>query len=208
MAWDYTEKLKDHFFNPRNVLKESEESYNADGIGEVGNIKCGDMMRFYIKIEEKDGKDIIKDCKWKTYGCASAIGSTSVLSEMVTGMPIEEAVKVTPKDIVAVLGGIPEQKFHCSVLGDKALRAAIENYYETHGKADKIFWKRREIICSCLDVDRAEIESLFYNDNVKTFEELQDKTKLGTSCGACIEKAKALLKELNESTSCSIVEEK
>ena len=86
MAWDYTEKLKDHFFNPRNVLKESEESYNADGVGEVGNIKCGDMMRFYIKIEEKDGKDIIKDCKWKTYGCASAIGSTSVLSEMVTGM--------------------------------------------------------------------------------------------------------------------------
>ncbi|MCQ2736228.1 MAG: iron-sulfur cluster assembly scaffold protein [bacterium] len=204
MAWDYTDKLKEHFFNPLNILEVSEEEYNADGVGEVGNIKCGDMMRFYIKVGKDGDKDIISDCKWKTYGCASAIASTSVLSDMVIGMPIEEAVKLVPNDIVKVLGGIPEQKFHCSVLGDKALRAAVENYYEKTGQTDKIFWKRREIICHCLDVDRAEIESLFHNENVRTFEELQERTKIGTSCGACIEKAKALLKSLEEEDSCSL----
>lgn len=204
MAWDYTDKLKEHFFNPRNILDVKEEDYGADGVGEVGNIKCGDMMRFYIKVENRDGKDVIKDCRWKTYGCASAIASTSVLSEMVIGMPIEDAVKITPNDIVKILGGIPEQKFHCSVLGDKGLRAACEDYYERNGMQDKIFWNKREIVCRCLDVDRAEIESLFRNENVRTFEQLQERTKIGTSCGSCIERAKEILKKLAEEDSCAV----
>ncbi len=201
MAWDYTDKLKEHFFNPKNILEIPEEEYQADGTGEVGNIKCGDMMKFYVKIDKKDGKDIIQECKWKTYGCASAIASTSVLSEMATGKTIEEAVKITPKDIAEVLGGIPEQKFHCSVLGDKALKAAVEDYYEKTGNKDKIFWKKREIICKCLDVDRAEIESLYHNDGVDTIEKLQQKTKIGTSCGQCLKKAENLLEELKSSSS-------
>lgn len=196
MAWDYTDTLKEHFFNPRNVLTVPEEEYKADGIGEVGNIKCGDMMKIYIKVD--DATETITDLKWKTYGCASAIGSTSMLSEMVIGKSIDYAVHVTPKDIAEALGGIPDQKFHCSVLGDKALRAAIEDYYTKNGKSDKIFWKKREIICHCLDVDREEIEKLYYNEGVDTFEKLQEKTKLGTSCGHCIDRAKELLYSLQE----------
>ncbi len=200
MAWDYTETLRDHFFNPRNILDIPEEEFNADGVGEVGNVKCGDMMKMYIKVGENE---VITDCRWKTYGCASAIGSTSMLSEMVTGKKIEEVVKITPKDIADALGGIPDQKFHCSVLGDKALRAAIEDYYNRKGTPEKIFWKKRKIICKCLDVDREEIENLYNKEGVSTFEELQAKTKIGTSCGQCIEKAKEILEELN-SQKCSI----
>ncbi len=201
MAWDYTETLKDHFFNPRNILEIPESEYNADGVGEVGNIKCGDMMKMYIKVDENE---VIKECKWKTYGCASAIGSTSMLSEMVVGKTLTEAVKITPQDIAKALGGIPEQKFHCSVLGDKALRAAIENYYIKKGTPEKISWKKREIICQCLDVDKEEIENLFNKEGVDTFEKLQQATKLGTSCGQCIDKAKEILQKLNNNTTCGV----
>ena len=192
MAWDYTEILKDHFFNPRNILETSEEEFKPDGVGEVGNIKCGDMMKIFIKVDENEN---ITDCKWKTYGCASAIGSTSMLSTMVIGKKLDDAIKITPKDIADALGGIPDQKFHCSVLGDKALRFAIENYFEKKGAPERITWKVRQIICSCLDVDRDEIETLYKEGNV-SFEQIQEKTKLGTSCGTCIEKAKNLLNEL------------
>src|SRR4030043_239673 len=133
--WIYSEKAKDHFINPRNVLKD-DESYQHDGKGIVGNIKCGDQMMFVIKVDKKRG--IILDCKWKTYGCASAIASTSVLSEMVKGMSLDEAYHLSPKDIAKKLGGLPEHKIHCSVLGDKALRAAINDYYSRNGMQDKV----------------------------------------------------------------------
>jgi NifU-like protein len=127
-GWLYTDSVKDHFFNPRNLFKTTEEvkkyEKEADGIGEVGSPACGDVMKMFIKV--KDGK--IKECKWQTFGCASAIASTSMLSVMVIGKTIEEAKKITPKDIVNKLGGLPPRKIHCSVLGDKALRAAIDNY--------------------------------------------------------------------------------
>lgn len=196
MAWDYTDTLKDHFFNPRNILEVPEDEYAADGVGEVGNVKCGDMMRMYIKVGDND---VITDCKWKTYGCASAIGSTSILSTMVVGKTIPEAVAIKPKDIAEALGGLPDAKFHCSVLGDKALKAAAEDYYRKKGTPEKIFWKTREIICSCLDVDRAEIEELV-KEGVRDFETLQEKTKIGTSCGQCIDKTKKLLEELLSNT--------
>jgi len=127
-SWLYTDKVKEHFFNPQNIFKSDAEEKvfekEADGIGEVGSPACGDVMRMYIKV--KDGK--ITECRWKTFGCASAIASTSMLSEMVIGMDLEKAKKITPKDILNQLGGLPPQKIHCSVLGDQALRKAIEDY--------------------------------------------------------------------------------
>ncbi len=103
--WVYTEKAKDHFINPRNILRD-EDSYQEDGKGVVGNIKCGDEMMVAIKVDQQKG--IITDCKWKTYGCASAIASTSILSEMVKGMPLDQAYHLSPKDIAQELGGLPE----------------------------------------------------------------------------------------------------
>ena len=125
----YTDELMDHFSSPRNILKTTEEEYQADGIGEVGNPQCGDMMKVWIKVDKE--KDRIVDLKWKTFGCASAIGSTSVMSEMVVendGMKVDDALKLTPQNIMDRVGGLPSIKIHCSVLGDKALRAAINDY--------------------------------------------------------------------------------
>lgn len=126
-SWVYSEKVRDHFFKPRNFIVDP--NYKADGMGEVGSPACGDLMRMWIKIDEKTKK--IKECKWMTFGCASAIASTSMLSVMVTekgGMTIERALKIKPQDIIARLSGLPDRKIHCSVLGDQALRAAIKDY--------------------------------------------------------------------------------
>jgi NifU-like protein involved in Fe-S cluster formation len=120
--------VKEHFFSPKNVLKTQKEvkefERKADAVGQVGSPVCGDVMKVWIIV--KDGK--IAACKWQTFGCASAIASTSVMSEMVKGMKLEDAMKIKPQDIVKKLGGLPEQKIHCSVLGDQALRVAIKNY--------------------------------------------------------------------------------
>lgn len=194
MAWDYTDKLKEHFYHPRNVLEGDEADFQADGVGTVGNIKCGDMMKMYIKVD-KDER--ITDCKWKTYGCASAIGSTSVLSEMVIGKTLEEALKIGPKEIAEELGGLPQAKIHCSVLGHKALRAAIEDYFRHTGQENRITWAGREIVCQCLNVSREEIEEAVAS-GVTDFSVLQDKTKVGTGCGSCVERVKALLEEYRQ----------
>jgi nitrogen fixation protein NifU and related proteins len=129
--WVYTDKVKEHFTNPKNVL-DNNSDFQYDGRGLVGNMKCGDQMLMVIKVDKATGT--ITDCKWKTYGCASAIASTSILSEKVKGMNIKDAYKISPKDIVSELGGLPEHKLHCSVLGDQALRAAIDDYYKKSGK--------------------------------------------------------------------------
>jgi len=140
--WLYSDTVKDHFFNPRNLLKHGEEEkFQADGVGRVGSPACGDEMVVWIKVDAKGEK--IVDCKWQTFGCGSAIASTSMLSEMVLenparnasasvadggGMKIEDALKITPQDILERLGGLPPNKIHCSVLGDQALEKAIEDW--------------------------------------------------------------------------------
>jgi len=127
-SWLYSEVVKDHFFNPRNLLKPGEEKKEKwDGIGIVGSPACGDEMKVWIKVE---GGKII-ECKWRTYGCASAIAATSMMSVMVTekgGMAIDEALKLTPKQIMDRLLGLPTRKIHCSVLGDQALKSAIADF--------------------------------------------------------------------------------
>lgn len=187
--WVYSEKLKDHFINPRNIL-EDEDSYQDDGKGIVGNMKCGDQMLVVIKVDKKKG--IITDCKWKTYGCASAIASTSILSEMVKGMTLEQAYKLSPKDIAKELGGLPENKVHCSVLGDKALRAAINDYYKRNGMLDKVKNEEAKVVCECMNVTDKEIEEAVL-EGAKTFLEIQEHTKAGTVCGKCKEDILQLL---------------
>lgn len=122
--WIYTDIVKDHFLNPRNFLMGDEKNFDYDAVGLVGNPVCGDQMKMYIKV--KDGKII--DIRWKTYGCASAIASTSALSELVKGKTLDDALKVTAKDIDDYLGNLPKHKFHCSILGHDALKDAINNY--------------------------------------------------------------------------------
>ncbi|NQT94956.1 MAG: iron-sulfur cluster assembly scaffold protein [Candidatus Omnitrophica bacterium] len=179
--WVYSDKIKKHFTQPKNLL-DDEKKYKEDGKGIVGNIKCGDQMLMVIKVD-KD-KHTITDCKWKTYGCASAIASTSILSEMVKGMKINEAYKLSPKDIASKLGGLPEHKIHCSVLGDKALRAAIDDYYKRNGMEERIKKEKAKIVCQCMNVTDLEIEHAVL-EGTRTYLELQEKTKIGTVCGQC-----------------------
>ena len=120
----YSEKVMDHFRNPRNVG----EMEDADGIGEVGNAKCGDIMRMYIKVEN----NIITDVKFMTFGCGSAIATSSIATEMIKGKPIEEALELSNQAVVEALGGLPAHKVHCSVLAEEAVKAAVKDYYDKH----------------------------------------------------------------------------
>ena len=169
--------------NPRNVLLDNED-FPADGRGETGNMKCGDQMLMLLQIQD----DTIKDVRWKTFGCASAIASTSMLSETIKGMTISDAYKITPDDLVQKLGGLPENKIHCSVLGDKALRAAIDQYLAKTGRAGQL--KEEAVtICDCLGITDKDLETAWKNGG-RSWEDLQTATKIGTVCGNC--KAKAL----------------
>ena len=129
--WLYSDKVKEHFLNPKNFLSGEPKEGDFDAEGEAGNFACGDIMKVWIKVNPKTGE--IKDFKWRTWGCASAIAATSMFSEMVLengGMKIEDALKITPQDIIARLSGLPPQKVHCSVLADQAFKNAVENYYK------------------------------------------------------------------------------
>jgi nitrogen fixation NifU-like protein len=189
MDWLYSDTVKDHFTNPRNVLMGEESEFPADGRGQTGNIKCGDQMLMLLRIKD----DIISDVRWKTYGCASAIASTSMLSETVKGMNIRDAYNIRPEDLVEKLGGLPEYKIHCSVLGDKALRAAIDDYLAKNGREGELKEAATEI-CHCLGITDKDIETAFHS-GARTWEQLQQATKIGTVCGNCKEKALELLHE-------------
>jgi len=185
--WIYSDIVKDHFTHPRNVLFDDESAFPADGRGETGNIKCGDQMLMLIRVKD----DIIADVRWKTYGCASAIASTSMLSETIKGMNIKDAYQIKPEDLVKKLGGLPDYKIHCSVLGDKALRAAIDDYLAKHGRAGELKEEAKEI-CHCMHITDKDIENAF-KQGARNWEQLQQATKIGTVCGGCKEEAMELL---------------
>lgn len=200
--WIYTDKVLEHFMHPKNIMADEKE-FDPDGRGMTGNIKCGDQMIVAIKVDREKG--IITDCKWKTFGCASAIASTSVLSEMVKGMKLEDAFKLSPKDINKELGGLPEHKIHCSVLGDKALRAAINDYYERSGMTEKVKREEARVVCNCMNVTDHEIEEAVL-EGARTFYELQEKTKVSTVCGECKDEVERLLEFYKNRHFCQIEE--
>ncbi|MHC4088303.1 MAG: Fe-S cluster assembly protein NifU [Planctomycetota bacterium] len=173
--WEYTDELKDHFFNPRNVG----EVENPDGVGEVGSLACGDALKLTFKLDE-NGR--ITEAQFKTFGCASAIATSSVLTEMIKGKTLEEAAKVTNKDIADYLGGLPEQKMHCSVMGREALEAAIENYQSGGKKKHEL---EGRVVCNCFGVTENEIERVIQENNLTTVEEVTNYCKAGGGCGGC-----------------------
>jgi len=187
--WVYTDTVKDHFMNPRNVWED--DTFEAEGVGLVGSMACGDQMKVGIQIKD----DQISDLKWQTYGCASAIASTSVMSEMVIGMTIEEAYKLTPVMITDKLGGLPKHKFHCSVLGDKALRAAIDDYLEKQGRENPYRKLVAKVICECKNITDQQIEELVKTKQAPTLDKLREITEYGTVCGKCQFKVQLLFDE-------------
>ncbi len=179
--WEYTDKVKDHFLNPRNVGVIED----ADGVGEVGSIACGDALTFYFKLDE-DGK--IKDATFQTFGCASAIASSSALTEMVKGLTLEEAKKITNEDIAEYLGGLPKEKMHCSVMGRDALEKAITCYL---GEPEKKV--EGEIVCECFGVTDIEIERVVRENHLTTIEEVTDYVKAGGGCGNCHDRIQEII---------------
>lgn len=180
--WEYTDKVQDHFLNPRNVG----EIQNADGTGDVGSLACGDALKLTLKID----KGIITDAKFKTFGCASAIASSSALTEMVKGMSLEEAGKITNENIADYLGGLPKEKMHCSVMGREALEAAIANY-----KGVILPMAQGEIVCECFGVTDLEIIRAIQESNLRSVEEITNFTKAGGGCGKCEDKLRAILQQ-------------
>jgi NifU-like protein len=179
--WEYTDKVKDHFLNPRNVGVMED----ADGVGEVGSIACGDALTFYFKLDE-NGK--IKDATFQTFGCASAIASSSALTEMVKGLTLEEARKITNDDIAAYLGGLPKEKMHCSVMGRDALEKAITCYL---GEPEKKL--EGNIVCECFGVTDVEIARVVRENHLSTIEDVTDYVKAGGGCGNCHDKIQEII---------------
>ncbi|MDD4183199.1 MAG: Fe-S cluster assembly protein NifU [Candidatus Omnitrophica bacterium] len=198
--WDYSEKVKEFFKNPRNVG----EIENPDAVGEVGSIICGDALRLTLRIDKKTEKII--DAKFKTFGCASAIASSSALTEIIKGMTIEAASKVTNQDIADYLGGLPEEKMHCSVMGMEALEAAIANYRGAPAKKEMI--GQEKIICKCFSVTDQKIIRAIKENNLKTVDEVTHYTKAGGGCGKCKPEIEKLLNEFWEKEETKIIQHK
>lgn len=173
--WNYTDKVLDHFRNPRNVgvIKD------ADGIGEVGSMACGDALKLTFKLDKENR---IADVKFQTFGCASAIASSSALTEIIKGMTLDEAEKVTNQDIADYLGGLPEQKMHCSVMGREALEVAIKNF-KTGQTSKKIL--EGKVVCRCFGVTEAEIARVVADNGLTTVSQVTNYCKAGGGCGGC-----------------------
>ncbi len=174
--WEYTDKVKEHFLNPRNVGVIE----NADGVGEVGSLACGDALKLTFKLDESEK---IKEAKFQTFGCASAIASSSALTEIIKGLSLDEAGEISNADIADYLGGLPKEKMHCSVMGRDALEKAILFY---RGEPDKKV--DGEIVCECFGVTDKEIRRVVKENTLSTVEDVTDFIKAGGGCGNCHEK--------------------
>jgi NifU-like protein len=189
--WEYTDKVKDHFLNPHNVG----EIENPDGEAEVGSLACGDALKLTFKLDENKR---IKEAKFKTFGCASAIATSSALTDIIKGMTLEEALKVTNQDIAEYLGGLPQEKMHCSVMGKQALEKAVENY-----RGAPSIEPGAKIICECFGVTDKEIERAVRENNLSTVEEVTNYTKAGGGCGNCHDAIQQIIDSVKSETKSS-----
>lgn len=181
--WDYSEKVMDHYRNPRNVGSIDD----ADAVGVAGSLTCGDQLKIYLKIQD----NIVTDAKFQTFGCGSAVASSSILTEMIIGKTIDEVKKITNKDIADELGGLPPEKMHCSVMGYEALEDALKNY-KTEGYIDlddltgkKTPEQKEKIICTCFQITENMIWDAIKQNGLRTVDDVTNYTKAGGACGKC-----------------------
>ena len=193
--WDYTDKVKEHFMNPRNVG----DIADADAVGEVGSLACGDALKLFLKLD--DAKERIIEAKFQTFGCGSAIASSSALTEMIKGKTLDEALQVTNKEIADFLGGLPEEKMHCSVMGQEALEVAIAKFrggpvpVHDHDH-DHDLAQDGEIVCKCFGLTDGFLRKVIEQNRLHTAEQVTHFTKAGGACGGCIPKIKEIIAEV------------
>ena len=192
--WDYTDKVMEHFRHPRNVGAIP----NADATGQVGSLVCGDALKLTLKINKDT--EVIEDAKFETFGCASAIASSSVLTEMIKGKTLQEAAKITNQDIADELGSLPAEKMHCSVMGMEALEAAVQSYRQG-GKPVVFEQESEKIVCHCFNVSEETIIKAIRSNHLKTVEEVTFYTKAGGGCGRCKGEIQKILDKVN---SCAV----
>lgn len=188
--WDYTEKVMDHFRHPRNVGAIE----NADATGQVGSLVCGDALKLTLKVNKET--EIIEDAKFETFGCASAIASSSVLTEMIKGKTLTDAAKITNQDIANELGSLPAEKMHCSVMGMEALEAAVQSYKQG-GKPVVFEQEAEKIVCHCFNVSEEAIIKAIRTNHLTTVEDVTYFTKAGGACGKCKGEIQKILDKVN-----------
>ncbi|NMG05589.1 Fe-S cluster assembly protein NifU [Brasilonema sp. UFV-L1] len=201
--WDYTDKVMDLFYNPKNqgVFEDSREPGIKIAVGEVGSIACGDALRLHLKVEETTEK--ILDARYQTFGCTSAIASSEALVDLIRGSTLDEALKISNKDIANYLGGLPQAKMHCSVMGQEALEAAIYNYrgiaHEVHEDDDE-----GALVCTCFGISDAKIRRVILENDLTTAEEVTNYIKAGGGCGSCLATIDDIIASVRKESAASV----